>query len=921
MQIRTGQVLKYTLLPGLLPRLYRLFATGFHSIPYFIAVIYQTVGLLPRNHPYTDPRNLGRFGLRRVIAEAANNLVFDRRHIDQVIVFFVLMAGVVLLIAQMILLVLAVFAFQPAFAISFTNLMGVTSIYNEGPLQDMAFMVLDQVFGVQTIFGSCVSTAVADCLDLNGNPITIYDAGGYPTGYHRALHGLLRFYSLGIFNIAVFVVIYYVITITAETAETGSPFGRRLNRAWAPVRLILAFALLMPLNTGGSNIGGGTGTNAGFNGAQIITFWAAKLGSNFASNAWGYFNDALVAGFLYDVTTLVAKPQPPRINDLVKFIYIAKVCQIIEGIKYGHLPDGVQAYLVRERQHTGAGPGPNFEPLITTAYTAARTFSNYGPIRVRFGAQDAVKYESELGTVKSFCGDVRIPINDMDAAAALGESGPSMLQGVYYDVVRNIWNDPALTTYASCLVARSGNYRGVTLDPSCPDETDTAAMDMFVTTYQAQIDAGVAAAVIQQIANSDWTISTQMLERGWGGAAIWYNRLAELNGDIAAGVNGLPVPAQYPYIMEYVAEIRSTNNQHASTKNLFDPMVQSGVEIRWPRGAEDQVIAMTLNQAYTVWKSSDALADTYVKGQDNAVMNAINALFGTSGLYSMRQNATIHPLAQLTTLGKGMMFACLNNLTVGLEMSASGSALANTSDTFLPTKIVGALMSVAGNALLSISMMTMSMAFVLAYVLPFMPFIYYFFALGSWVKAIFEAIVAMPLWALAHIRIDGEGLGGPGATQGYFLILEIFLRPILILFGLIASLQIFAALVTVMNQIFDLVVMNAGGFDQQGEQSGAVATAINFYRGPIDRFFFTLLYVIMCFMLGTGCFKLIDTIPNTMLRWLGVSVSPFTAQAGDTGGAMLEKSYQISSLVTQKPTAMSGQLGTLFGGGGGAAPR
>ena len=62
----------------------------------------------------------------------------------------------------------------------------------------------------------------------------------------------------------------------------------------------------------------------------------------------------------------------------------------------------------------------------------------------------------------------------------------------------------------------------------------------------------------------------------------------------------------------------------------------------------------------------------------------------------------------------------------------------------------------------------------LFYIIPFMPFIYFFFAVGTWVKAIFEAMVGVPLWALAHIRIDGQGLPGDAAMNGYYLLLEIF---------------------------------------------------------------------------------------------------------------------------------------------------
>ena len=284
----------------------------------------------------------------------------------------------------------------------------------------------------------------------------------------------------------------------------------------------------------------------------------------------------------------------------------------------------------------------------------------------------------------------------------------------------------------------------------------------------------------------------------------------------------------------------------------------------------------------------------------------INTVMGTSGLFSMRANPTIHPLAQLSMLGKSMMYASIRNFTVGSALEFGGAIASKTFDEF-----IGSLGKAAGKMMSTVGLATMSMAFVLDYVLPFLPFIYFLFAITSWVKAIFEAIVAMPLWALAHIRIDGEGLGGPGATQGYFLLLEIFLRPILILFGLIASIQIFSALVFVMNDIFDLVVTNVSGFNHQGEMTGTVASALNTMRGPIDEFFFTALYVIMCYMLALGCFKLIDYIPNTILRWFGVSATPFTAQAGDSGGQILQQSYQLATWSTQK--IEGGKLAALIG--------
>ena len=82
------KVLKYSTLPGFIPRIGALFSSGFVHISYLMAVIYGALRLLPPNHPYLNPANRGRFGIRHVIAEAANNLVFSKKNLDQIIVFF-----------------------------------------------------------------------------------------------------------------------------------------------------------------------------------------------------------------------------------------------------------------------------------------------------------------------------------------------------------------------------------------------------------------------------------------------------------------------------------------------------------------------------------------------------------------------------------------------------------------------------------------------------------------------------------------------------------------------------------------------------------------------------------------------------------------------------------------------------------------
>jgi len=60
------------------------------------------------------------------------------------------------------------------------------------------------------------------------------------------------------------------------------------------------------------------------------------------------------------------------------------------------------------------------------------------------------------------------------------------------------------------------------------------------------------------------------------------------------------------------------------------------------------------------------------------------------------------------------------------------------------------------------------------------------------------------------------------------------------------------------------------------------------YRGPIDEFFFTILYTIIVYMIGMSCFKLIDLIPNNILRWINAEVPSFNDNAGDAAEGLLK---------------------------------
>jgi conjugal transfer/type IV secretion protein DotA/TraY len=397
-------------------------------------------------------------------------------------------------------------------------------------------------------------------------------------------------------------------------------------------------------------------------------------------------------------------------------------------------------------------------------------------------------------------------------------------------------------------------------------------------------DPATLGALRDMAASGTWQVTPQLAEKGWAGAGIWYNKVAELNGNLSSAALNVPMPSKFPWIMEYVMEKKKQQDQSFPANKRFEPNLSAGTA--YPaeelEGTEKAVI---LWEAFKYW-DMDGLGDTaQTTGTSNFIIDTINKFMGTSGLYSILRNPDVHPLAQLVGVGRSLIESSVRNLLGAGVTSVAGAILSPIDN--LPSDVA----QVAISFIMMIVMIGMTAGFVMFYIIPFLPFIYFFFAFSGWIKGIFEAMVGAPLWALAHIRIDGNGLPGQAAVNGYFLIFEIFLRPILIVFGFLASVSIFSAMLSVMNDIWSLVTANLSGFDVQAQmlakQGGKIQTIqgaitpdnlTDYFRGPVDRFFFTIVYAIVAYMMAMSSFKLIDLIPNNILRWMGQSVATFNDQ-------------------------------------------
>ncbi len=985
--INKKQVAAYALLPQVFPRFKAVIFNGFTWFAYLVAHIYYAVRLLPAGHPYLKSENQGKYGLRHVVAEAANNLKWDVKHIDQLLIFGIVITGIILLVGQILLLV-GGFVFSQAFA----GGLFVTS----SPETDNAFMLLDYVFGVPGFFGSCAlgtptGGTIAPC-----NAIPAF--GAAPVyNFHAGLHSLLEFYSWSILFVAVLIFLYFIVIIMAETASTGVPFGARFNTAWGPIRLLVAIGLLVPVVYG-------------LNSGQYLTLAIAKLGSSLATNAWEAFNTSIMGAAGYSNpnpwgyiakdgaprggvaggngnVALLPKPTVPDVTPLVSAVLLAKACEYAYMKRY-HMVNGsyvtkdgdtfvtqrVRPYIVKP----GANPIPlsnsdntviidssgnpaTFEDL----YMDVLKFYDYGDIVIRFGAPHPdVVAKFDPNKIENFCGEITIPTIATTEIINTGgdEAGAWNAQIEYFTEILWQWSDyqeimahgiryaesvetgmlpffrPCMITDADLtaptlalstnVMAILGTNQSILPGGECERPPTYKQRESVFDTFETNIRVYVIDESWKNLMTVDdlYELTSEMIDRGWAGAGMWYNRLAFIIGREFDAASSVPYLSKFPKVMDDVRRIRGGEDINVTPIEMFNPQGISDDESAKDAMLQRDIdIARTLYHVFKDWQKTGIGASNLsiiADADHNIIKSVMHGIFGTNTLLSIREEEyyEIHPMAQLIAIGKDLVNSTLTNVLVSTGFSITGGLYAASGASYT----AGVANAISG-ALSTIALVGLTAGFVLYYVLPFMPFLYFFFGVITWIKTIFEAMVGVPLWALAHIRIDREGLPGDAAANGYFLLLEIFVRPILLIFSLVGSVIIFAALVRILHEVFELVVDNALGFDNKKltpADNGGYGTdlkefALNLInkKSIIDEFFFTIIYVITVYIIALSSFKLIDRVPDSILRWAGAGVKSFGDTYQDPAAQLTQYAAIGGFVVGERAIGGVSQLGKAMGQG------
>jgi hypothetical protein len=421
--------------------------------------------------------------------------------------------------------------------------------------------------------------------------------------------------------------------------------------------------------------------------------------------------------------------------------------------------------------------------------------------------------------------------------------------------------------------------------PSPQDDPDYSCHMNAIQAFQNSVNPmfggtdGVTGTVVALL--NTWlsgNLQTDMARYGWAAAGVYYTKLSSVN--VAAQNMTQPAISFTPGVLttvEATCDVELGTNDCAPSgigyrvaqimqayKSWYDVNTQTGRGVGGGYGA-NAVAALnggngsnTNGAEFGADKPSNCGTMCVISllwGGKTALNNAIAQQLGVPesrhpfmvNLVGSVSDNTL-PLAHLSSIGaKLVIFGSIMMFATAIIQGVLGGINVGVSTTALG-------LSCMFTMIFSLCQVIVASGITLCFYVPLMPFIRSAFAVMTWMVSVFEAVVMIPIAALAHLTTEGDGLAA-GARQCWVLWLNVLTRPILFVIGFIGAFIVYDAWVVYFTTAFAAASANAADQD-------------NVIMKVLDYCFDSVFYVSTCYAAANSIFKMVDVIPSALMRWM-----------------------------------------------------
>lgn len=679
--------------------------------------------------------------------------------------------------------------------------------------------------------------------------------------------------AMGVLNsaalaIGALILTYKLLAGVAQTAHEGNLLGKRWSTLWGPLRVGLGAAALIPLQSG-------------FCLMQKLVVLVAAMGIGLADNVWATSMNAVGTQ-----GTVISAPRVRGFERTGAGLFQIALCKA-----------AVEVWSQDVAQNFNSLPPQVIAPPVTTSPNNVTTVGQRQQVSTYYGQEMAPLASNKIcggfralaiGTTSNSAGEgvmnkyqsgIDAALNGGDGnngIAAVHTEGAKIFVEAMMPAARELAR-AALANTPACGSTTDGSNSGcITVKPG---EAGKALIAYSTAVHVASANAIKQANSLASV-NPGEAFANVSGSMGWAYAGTWWMVLNRLNGT-ASEVANQRIDLVQPSWDMVVARLSGDGNVYGDYGSYVN-FVKSNGEAYWNRvavayagdavheGVETPVVASSFadrigqERQYSV-NSASVLGDRDAstgKGLDE-MKNSVDTLGKALGEWMVDsfdpQSDPLHKtnaMAGITTMGHDLFKLSVGLLLAGWVGEATSDALMNSEIPFggFFLSLAGAFIKPIFALMKSVGVMLMIPALTMAYVLPMMPYILWVGGLVGWLILVVEAVVAAPLWAIAHMRMDGDGIAGPWAQTGYRLLLSLLLRPALMVIGLLLGMVVFAVVGPFISQSFRMAMLTTFGNEGVGLFGGIVMI---------------FLIAAMFYWISYKCFGMIHQVPDRILRWIG----------------------------------------------------
>jgi len=673
-------------------------------------------------------------------------------------------------------------------------------------------------------------------------------------GFNATLSDMFARLNYIVLTLAVVVVSYIGVVSIINTSREGEALGKKWNSIWIPVRAVLGMMAMIPL------------PNSGYSCIQTLVMWIVLQGIGAANEVWSIVTDNVLAG---RGGAAVSTPRPnvqaSDLNSMSKNMMHLAVCKnflnsrdpatiantstdpvLLRG-PVDYFPLNLQQSAVRDSN-------PYFDPSFENGTSTAT-----GEIIVGVPSATGNGYENLCGSIS------------FTAVETVGRARSTLTIESPDDVKESETNQLATDGYIAKLSA--------------------------IRVSLAQLD--FLARQFVNDANSYLLALQNSSQAGFNTRQTFTSRLRN-QGDVISDRPTYDFPAAYEGIVSdfYTGELSVLAAPQAITDRAKIQRLQEAKDEGWIHAGSYYMVmfekpvveyhrnvseppTITLNESSAginllseetraemqhMLNVIDAQFTSQILSRTpggNAFEQVVGGAFDTVGEAFTKLFDILQIFIDALNPGDGDPLEKIGKVGIDLMWTAEAAWLLVVIGTTIASAAayVSSYISSAGFALtqffnsflvffLSIlAMLWGSGAFLGVYV-PMIPFIIFMVASMGWMMAVIEAVVAAPILALGFVAPAQDELGK--VTHGISILTNIFLRPMLMVFGWVMGVALLRAMIRFINATF-----------QQALSDQVSSSTMFSWVIPI------VLYVTIITTVTNKCFTLIHILPDKIMRWIG----------------------------------------------------